>query len=117
MRLRNLWSAASGTLTCSFQVLDDACKKIKLSYVFPTTGTVSTPHPSKRRPFHPSTPFPLHIGLPCLAFTMNQKGPLPHPAKPFGPSETKRTKMESFVSGVKTRTTSHSTAQAVTHTV
>src|SRR5258708_6472178 len=117
MRLRNLWSAASGTLTCSFQVLDDACKKIKLSYVFPTTGTVSTPHPSKKHLFHPSTPFPLHIGLLCLAFTMNQKGPLPHPAKPLGPNETRRTKTESFVSVVKPPTTFHSTAQDVKHTV
>src|SRR5260370_22850700 len=115
MRLRNLWSAASGTLTCSFQVLDDACKKIKLSYVFPTTGTVSTPHPSKKRPFHPSTPFPLHIGLPCLAFTTNQKGPPPHPAKPLGPSETRRTKMESFVFVVKPTTTFPSNAPDITH--
>ncbi len=48
---------------------------------------------------------------------MNQKGPLPHPAKPLGPSEIRRTKMESFVSVVKPQTTFPSTAQDVKHTV
>src|SRR5258708_26031962 len=104
-------------LTCSCPVLDDACKRIKLSYAFPTTGTVSTPHPSKKRPLHTSTPFPLHIGLPCLAFTMNQEGPLLRLAKPLEPDETRRIRMASSGSAVKPLTIFLSTAQDPKHPV
>src|SRR5260370_28062501 len=104
-------------LTCSCPVLDDACKKIKLSYAFPTTGTVSIPHPSKKRPLHPSTPFPLRIDSPCLVSTMNQEGPLLRPAETREPNETRRTRTESSVSVVRLLTTSPSTAQDVKHIV
>src|SRR5260370_1329944 len=104
-------------LTCSCPVLDDACKKIKLSYAFPTTGTVSIPHPSKKRPLHPSTPFPLHIDSPCPVFMMNQEGPLLHPAKTRGSNETRRTRMESSVSAVRLPITSPSTVQDAKHIV
>src|SRR5260370_10862534 len=117
MRLQNLWSAASGMLTCSCLVLDDACKKIKRSYAFPITGTVSIPHPSKKHPLHPSTPFPLHIDSPCLVFMMNQEGPLLHPAKTRESNETRRTRMESSASAVKLPITFPSTAQDAKHIV
>src|SRR5260370_28520947 len=104
-------------LTCSCPVLDDACKRTKLSYAFPITGTVSTPHPLKKHPLHTSTPFPLHIGLPCLAFTMNQEGPLLRLAKLLEPDEARRIRMESSVSVVKPLTISLSTVQDAKHTV
>src|SRR5260370_31462401 len=101
-------------LTCSCPVLDDACKRTKLSYAFLITGTVFTLHPSKKRPLHTSTPFPPLIGLPCLAFTMNLEGPPLHPAELL---ETRRTRTESSVSVAKPRTTSRSTVQDAKHTV
>src|SRR5258708_23766167 len=104
-------------LTCSCPVLDDACKRIKLSYAFPITGTVSTPHPLKKRPLHTSTPFPLLIDLPCLAFTTNQEGPPLRLAKPLEPDETRRTRMGNSVSTVKPLTISLSTVQYTKHTI
>src|SRR5260370_40763032 len=101
-------------LTCSCPVLDDACKRTKLSYAFLITGTVFTLHPSKKRPLHTSTPFPPLIGLPCLAFTMNLEGPPLHPAELL---ETRRTRTESSVSVAKTQTTSRSTIQDPKHTL
>src|SRR5258708_31535650 len=101
-------------LTCSCPVLDDACKRTKLSCAFLITGTVFTLHPSKKRPLHTSTPSPPLIGLPCLAFTMNPEGPPLHPAELLG---TKRTRTESSVSVVKPPITSHSTVQDAKHTV